>query len=392
MRRFFSIRPAFKFLLWFIGIVVVVFNLYAIISGKYFVYQVLRYTVFEGRMGPDIHQFNKDPLASIETSAPLPIPRHRLYNKKQLPEEALSLSARLGTTAFLVIKNDSILYESYGDGYTPDSLSNSFSMAKTVVGLLTGCALGEGTIKSLDDPIGRYLPWIDEHTGKKVRIRDLLTMSSGINFTESYLNPFGFAAEILYGNNLKNTIKRHHLSGSPGESFDYQSGNTQLLCYVLEAAVKKPLNLYASEKLWKPIHATKNAFWSLDHPNGDPRAFCCFNSHATDFAKLGMLMLHDGKLYGKQIIDSSYMQEAFRPAKLNGGKNANPLYGYHTWLLSFRGSKVFYARGILGQYIICMPQKNMVIVRLGHKRSSIKLGDHPVDVYTYLRAGISLTE
>ena len=392
MRRLFSMRPAYKFILWVLGIILVVFNLYAIISGKYFVYQVLRYTVFEGRMGPDINQFNKDPLAIIETAAPIDIPKHRLYNKKQLPEEVRSLSTKLGTTAFLVIKNDSILYESYDDGYAPDSLSNSFSMAKTIVGLLTGCALSDGAIKSLDDPIGIYLPWFDETAGKKVRVRDLLTMSSAINFKENYLNPFGFAAEILYGNNLKNTLKGHQLSGTPGESFDYQSGNTQLLCYLLEAAVKKPLNLYASEKLWIPIHATKNAFWSLDHPNGDPRAFCCFNSHARDFGKIGMLMLHGGKLYGKHIIDSSYMQEAVRPAKMNGGKNTNPSYGYHTWLLSFRGSKVFYARGILGQYIFCIPKKNLVIVRLGHKRSPIKLGDHPVDAYTYIRTAISLTE
>jgi CubicO group peptidase (beta-lactamase class C family) len=86
------------------------------------------------------------------------------------------------------------------------------------------------------------------------------------------------------------------------------------------------------------------------------------------------------------------MQDVVRPAKMNGGKNTNPLYGYHTWLLSFRGSKVFYARGILGQYIFCIPQKNLVIVRLGHKRSPIKLGDHPVDAYTYIRTAISLTE
>ena len=182
MRRLFSMRPAYKFILWVLGIILVVFNLYAIISGKYFVYQVLRYTVFEGRMGPDIHQFNKDPLAIIETAAPIDIPKHRLYNKKQLPEEVRSLSTKLGTTAFLVIKNDSILYESYDDGYAPDSLSNSFSMAKTIVGLLTGCALSDGAIKSLDDPIGIYLPWFDETAGKKVRVRDLLTMSSAINF------------------------------------------------------------------------------------------------------------------------------------------------------------------------------------------------------------------
>lgn len=387
-----AVANIFKYLLSSIVLLIILFNVYAIASGKTFVYQVLRYTIFKGRMGPDINQYTKDPLAMVVSTDPIEIPAHIQYNKKNPSQDFEVISRQLGTTAYVVIQNDSVLYEYYNDGYTRDSLSNSFSMAKTFVGLLVGCALKDGAIKNLEEPIGNYLPWFDKVSGKTVKIKDLLTMSSGINFTESYLNPFGFAAEILYGNQLKKTIQGYHLTGIPGGVFDYQSGNTQLLSYVLEAAVKKSLAQYASEKLWQPLHATKPAFWSLDQENGDARAFCCFNSTARDFAKIGMLMMHFGKLYDKQIIDSTYLKEAFSPAKYSSDPNKTSVYGYHTWMLRYRNHKVFYARGILGQYIFCIPDKKMVIVRLGHKRSSIKIGDHPVDAYTYLRTGLSLTE
>jgi CubicO group peptidase (beta-lactamase class C family) len=383
-----------KFLKYFsytiIGLVLAL-NLVILVSGKWYVYKVLEYTIFKFKLGPDIHEYTKDPLSIIEKGNSYTIPFHRNYNQQKLNRWFYDLKDSLGTVSYLVIKNDSLLYEEYFDGYTHDSLSNSFSMAKSIVGLLIGVAQQEGKL-NIEDYIQKYIPDFDEKNKNKVKIVDLLTMSSGINFSESYLNPFGFAAEALYGSNLKKLIYKYELKEAPGKNFSYQSGNTQLLCMILEKATGKKIAEYASEKLWKKIGAEKNAKWSLDSENGLARAFCCFNSNAADFAKLGMLMLNYGKFKNVQVVDSSYIVKSITPAKIMADGKPNDKYGYQWWICQYKNENIFYARGILGQYIICIPSKNMVVVRLGHKRSQHKINDHPIDFYKYIDAALEISE
>jgi len=341
-------------------------------------------------MGPDINEFTKDNLGVVEKGSYIPIPNSQNYNKKKPSGKFYTLSKETGTTAFVVLKNDSVLYEEYFEGIPQDSISNSFSMSKSIVGLLVGCAIKEGKIKSVDEPISNYLPDFDPESKGKITIKHLLTMSSSISFNESYINPFGFAAEALYGNNLKELIYRYKLEGEPGKNFDYQSGNTQLLCFILEKATGMNIYTYASNKIWKNIGAQKNALWCLDKKNGEARAFCCFNSNAKDFSRLGQLMLHNGNYNGIQIIDTNYVKATTKAAKIFSDNLPNNKYGYHWWLINYKGEEIFYARGILGQYIFCIPSKKIVAVRLGHKRSKEKINDHPADVYIYLEEALNL--
>jgi len=373
-----------------LGLLVLAGNIYVAATGKWFVYRVLQYTVCKGKLGPDIHEYTKDALGRIDTEQPLPTPLHALYNTKKPSKAFFALADELGTTSFLVYHHDSLLFETYFDSYTADSLSNSFSMAKTVVAMLVGCAIQDGFIGSTDDPVSKYVPWFDPASAGKLRIKHLLSMSSGIDFTENYINPAGFAAEVLYGNNLKAALLPHKVTGIPGSTFNYQSGNTQLLCFVVEAATGKPMYKYASEKLWKPLHASREAYWSLDAPGGEPRAFCCFNSNARDFARVGMLLMHHGKMFGKQVLDSAYVEQATHPVQMMDGNKPNRKYGYQLWMMEYKGKRVFYARGILGQYIICIPSDDLLVVRLGHRRSSEKTDDHPVDVFRYIDTGLAL--
>lgn len=380
-----------KYFFYSLFAIIIALNLIILISGKLYVYKVLEYTIFKFKMGPDIHEFTKDPLDVIEKGKSYTIPFHNDYNKKKLENWFYDLKDSLGTVSYVVVKNDSLLHEEYFDGYTHDSLSNSFSMAKSIVGLLVGIAITEGKIAK-NDYIQKYLPQFDAENRNKVKVEDLLTMSSGINFSESYLNPFGFAAEALYGSNLKKLIYKYKSIEEPGKNFSYQSGNTQLLCMILEKATGKRLAEYASEKLWKKIGAERNAKWSLDSENGLARAFCCFNSNAVDFAKIGMLMLNHGKWNGQQIVDSAYIAQSVVPAKIMADGKPNNKYGYQWWIANYKGENIFYARGILGQYIICIPSNQMVIVRLGHKRSKYKIDDHPVEFFKYIDAALFLNK
>jgi CubicO group peptidase (beta-lactamase class C family) len=200
------------------------------------------------------------------------------------------------TVAFLIIKNDTIQYEKYFKGYDKQSIVPSFSMAKSVTSILIGCAIDEGLIKSVDEPISNYIPELKKNGFDKVTIKHLLQMTSGIKFNESYINPFGDAASFYYGLNLRKEIKKMKLKTEPGKKFEYVSGNTQLLGLVLERSLKnKTITSYLQEKIWSPLGMEYDASWSIDRKkNGLEKTFCCLNARARDFAKIGRLYLKNG--------------------------------------------------------------------------------------------------
>ena len=96
------------------------------------------------------------------------------------------------------------MYEEYRDGWKVEKLVNVFSVTKSIIGLLTGIAFDEGVIENLDDPVSKYLPEFSE--GAKITVRNLLTMSSGLNWEESYSSPFSTTAQAYYGNNIRELI------------------------------------------------------------------------------------------------------------------------------------------------------------------------------------------
>ena len=270
-----------------------------------------------------------------------------------------------------MINNDSIVFEKYWDGYSDSSLSGSFSMAKSITSLLIGVAIKEGKIKSVQEPVGDFLPEFKEGEKAKLKIIDLLTMSSGSNWDESYINPLSVTAELYYGADAYKTATGVKIVKQPGSIHEYKSGDTQLLGLLLEKATGSSLSNYAAQKLWQPLGAAHPALWSTDHEAGNEKAYCCFNSNTRDFARIGKLMLDSGKWKGVPIIDSDYYAKSITPCGIsdNTGK-ACDYYGYQWWI-DPEHKEIFYARGILGQYIIVIPSKKIIIVRLG-KRTAIK--------------------
>lgn len=382
-----------KFFFWFIGILLLL-NIIVLATGNTHIYKGLANTYLKGRPGPSIDEYHIFPNRIVENGKPQEWPKSSSYNKKQIGGEALEKFKNYQTIAYLVIQNDSIIHEEYWDGYSDTSHTNSFSMAKSIVGVLTGIALKEGKIKSLDEPVSTYLPQFAKNPDANVTIRHLLTMSSGINFDENYVSPFAYPAKAYYGTSLADLTTGYKVTEEPGKIFRYLSGNTALLSFVLVKATGMSLSEYASEKLWKPIGASADAFWSLDHEGGVEKAYCCFNSNARDFARIGKLYLDHGNWNGTQILDSSYVAESIRPAKLldDQGK-PNEVYGYSWWVMSTAdGRHTGYARGILGQYIFVIPEKDMVVVRLGRKRDSERIGEHPKDAFVYLEAAQDLVK
>ncbi len=314
------------------------------------------------------------------------------YNKYKLTDTIHKSIEAYKTIAYLVIQNDSIKYEEYWDHYSDSSVTNAFSATKSIISLLIGIAIDEGKIKSVDQKVIDFFPEFAEGYGKDLTIKNLLTMSSGLNWDESYGSPFSKTTQAYYGNDLKKLIMSLKVVEQPGKIFDYLSGNSQLLGFILEKATGKHLSDYASEKLWQPLGAEHDAIWYLDKKDGMEKSYCCFSSNARDFARIGQMVLDSGRYNGKQIISYQYLAQALTADTFlfDNNKQAVDYYGYQWWIVDYNGMKIPFARGILGQYIFVIPQLNAVVVRLGHKRDSVYKNNMPLDVYTYLDAAMEV--
>ena len=328
----------------------------------------------------------------VSNSQGFPWQHDSMYNFQTIDPAKLTIFDTFGTTAFVVIRDKKIIHEEYWDGASDTTRSNSFSVAKSIVSLLVGCLVDEGKIKSLDQPITDFLPDFKNTNGFSLSIKDLLTMSSGIDWDEGYSSLFSPTTKAYYGSQLAEQMLDLNVAKEPGKIFEYQSCDTQLLALIIEKITGKTLSENASEKLWKPLGAEHPALWSLDRVDGIEKAYCCFNSTATDFARIGQMVLDSGQFNNQQIISKEYLKQATTPASWLKGEDGNPLnyYGYQFWMLTHKGHKVVYARGILGQYIFIIPSLNTVAVRLGTARSEKRINNLPEDIFTYLDAAFAM--
>ncbi len=375
-----------------IGLVAIIFiaELLLVFTGNLYVNKVLAMTIMVGKTGPDIDELEMFPKREIANNEPQPWKISSQFNKQKIREESLGKFAQYKTVAFLVVKNDSILHEEYWEGYNDHSLVNSFSMAKSINALLVGCALKDGLIKNLDEPVGNYLEEFKQGDKSKITIKHLLTMSSGIDFKEEYVSPLAWPAEAYYGPDVTSTVTNVKMKYEPGKIWHYKGGDAQLLGTILKKITGKNVADYAAEKLWKPIGAEDKAFWSTDE-KGMEKVSCCFYTNARDYARIAKLYLNFGSWNGHQIVDSAYVKESITAANLvdREGKQ-NDKYGYQWWLMNYKSHPIFYMRGIRGQYIFAIPDMKIIVVRLGHKRAA-KAGDElPADIFAYLDAAMEM--
>lgn len=343
---------------------------------------------------PNIDDYQIFENRTIEAGTPQSWTINANYNTYNLNKTEREMVESYRTIAFLVIQNEEIIFEEYWDNYGPSSLSNSFSAGKSIVSLLVGIALDEGYIQSLDQKVMEFIPEYNKAGNSDLSIKDVLTMSTGLNWDEAYSSPFSMTTEAYYGEDLPALIKSLDVIEKPGVNFKYLSGNTEILAMIVQAATGKTISEYASEKIWKKIGAEHDALWCLDRKDGMEKAYCCFNTNARDFARFGQLVLNNGKWDSTQIVSEEYLQAATSPAHWLKGEDGNPLsyYGYQYWIIKHNDIEIPYMRGILGQYIMPVKEKNAVIVRLGHERDHNYTNFHPNDVYKYLELGLKILD
>ena len=361
-------------------IIAIVFLLY--ITGFGYILQAGRIVYGNGHITSFIDDYRFFPTRKIEND-PQHIwhwPETEDYNEIKPTERLLQEHKDLQTVAFLIIKNDSIFSENYYEGYHKDSLSNSFSMAKSMTEALLGKAVKDGYV-SLSDKAKKYIPGLQGKYADEVTVGQIASMRSGSDWVENYYNPFYITTEAYFCDDLNQLMTEDvRIDNKPGEKFNYLSGDTQLMGMIIASATGKTLSDYMSESFWKPMGARKYALWTLDNDGKMEKAFCCINSNARDFARFGKLYEHLGNWEGKQILDTAFVQKSLTPPLPE-----TPYYGYSWWLSDYKGKKIAYMRGVLGQYVIIIPEDKLIIVRLGKSKDFFPNGKHHSnDFYVFI--------
>jgi len=322
----------------------------------------------------------------IENSQGEPWPRSSSYNTVPETDSLVKINQSLKTVAYLLIHQDSIWFESYYDGYTDSSKSNSFSMAKSIVSALLGKSIENGTVKNLQQKVKDYVPEIVGPFADSLTFEDLVAMRSGMKWEESYYNPFSITTRLYFDSNITGILPAMPIIEKPGELFKYQSGDTQLLGIALQRANQSSLSELTAKFFWKPMGAMHSALWQVDSKsNGIEKAYCCIASNAKDFARMGKLYLQNGKWGENQLLDSTYINHS-----INQKYDDSPNYGYGWWIGHYNGKKYFYMDGHLGQYVIVVPQDDLIIVRLGHTIDSLSRENHESAFYQFINQGYKM--
>jgi CubicO group peptidase (beta-lactamase class C family) len=287
------------------------------------------------------------------------------------------------TSGLLIARDETILVERYQYDRTDQQRLTSWSMAKTVTAMLVGIAVAEGRIRSIDDPASTYVPALAGREYGRTSIRHLLQMSSGVRFREQYSGSDDVTTLVLNTYMLRGpggpgavAVFNDRLVPA-GTRFSYSSAEAQVLGLVLRGATGVPPADYLESRIWQPIGAEADATWLVDNA-GQEATFCCVNAVLRDYARLGLLLAHEGNWRGRQLIPAAWVQEATtvradQPHLRPGTAHPTYGYGYQTWILPGE-RRMFMFWGVRGQRIYVDPRSKLVMVNTGAHRQSVDVG------------------
>lgn len=280
---------------------------------------------------------------------------------KPLPVPAAEIDAYIAANnvaGLIVVQGGKVRLERYARGYGRDGRWTSFSVAKSFTSTLVGAAIRDGYIRSVDEPVTKYIPDLAGSGYDGVTIAQLLTMTSGVRWNEDYTDvksdvarmfleavPAGQDPTVYYMKNLPRET-------APGSKWVYKTGETNLIGVLVQRATGKPLATYLSDKVWKPWGMESDAFWMVG-PSGHEVSGCCLSVSLRDYARMGMFALSGGK----GVVPAGWFAEATRPHADIGDPGSG--YGYQWWTYP-QGR--FGAVGIFGQVIRIDPKTRTVVV------------------------------
>jgi CubicO group peptidase (beta-lactamase class C family) len=255
----------------------------------------------------------------------------------------------------LVIRHDRLVAERYYHGSGAQRSNNVHSASKSILQALVHIAIAKGHIKSLDDPVADYLP---EYSGnaspdkKKVTIRHMLTMTSGLDWTEDSTE-----SQVEKASNWVQAILGRSLVSVPGTTYNYSTGNTHVVSAVLHKATGMSTCQFAHRYLFGPMGIT------AEHWGRDPRGIFSggYNLYLTprEMAKFGLLYLHDGRWAGQPLVPHSAVRAAQTKTTQIDDTFA---YSEGWWMHTISGRSMYFAWGHGGQFIYVIPSADIVLV------------------------------
>ena len=320
--------------------------------------------VFEGRI---VRPARKP--SSLKRTAAEPVLRYEYQGQPRTLDDYL---ARHPATGLLIAQGDTILVERYQYSRTDQHRFASWSMAKTVTAMLVGIAIAEGHIRAVDDHASVYVPALAGTEYGRTSLRHLLQMSSGVRFTEDYTTRgsdarrLGSATFGQVGPGGVDAVTPFNVRVVPsGTRSSYASVETQVLGLVLRSAIARPVADYLHEKIWEPMGAEASATWLVDR-SGHEVTYCCINAVLRDYARLGLLLAHDGNWRGRQLIPRAWIEDATRVSADQPHlrpDTAMPFFGYGYQVRIFPGERrMFVLDGYRGQRIFVDPASRLVMV------------------------------
>ncbi|HVW69915.1 MAG TPA: serine hydrolase [Steroidobacteraceae bacterium] len=314
---------------------------------------------------------NAGPLWSLPSS---PHEMSFTYVHSGQTHPAQDVLERTFTNALIIVKHGKIVTEIYRNKTNASTHFVSFSMAKSFTSTLIGLAVADGHIHSIEDPLTQYVPELKGSAYDGVTIREALMMRSGADYDERYdFDHPGLASAAFEESLVRNRVRFASFAEvltrgyPPGTRFNYSTIETAVLGWVLERATKQHIADYMAEKLWKPAGMESYGFWILDGSPGVGREFngAGFNAVARDYARFGLMMLHEGKAQARQVVPAAWVKEATAPRETQPVGPGFPLgYRYQWWTLP--GTDTFLALGLQGQYIYVDPASDTVVVKLSY--------------------------
>jgi len=366
------LRMLFKWIVRPIIGLLVVMSLGLVVTGNAYIFRGIQLTYFKGETTANIDDYKDFDNRIISTKGPIEWGKDTNFSNISLTPTLQNALDTDQTVAFAIIKDGKLLYENYWQGYSGDSHTNSFSMAKTVTTMLYLKAVEDGYISSIDDPITKLLPeYADSEYAQNCTLADLSAMTSGYDWTEDYYFPVNPTAKSYYGNDLVKHITSRPFVEQCGGQFDYSSGDTQLLGIALSRALEAhgyTISSYLEGKFWQPLGMKGDAYWSLDGSQNIEKVYCCLNASALDFAKFGQLLLNGGEWQGEQLLSKAHVDFMVTPNAAAFTEGQAQIYGHSVWT-DMDSPIPFYAMlGHLGQRVLVLPEENAIIVRLGKQK------------------------
>ncbi len=337
------------------------------ITGNDHLFRALQLTYMKGNDTANINDGQDFSTNIIEAAEAEPWPLHDNYNHRELDGELASFLESTNSAAYLVIHEGKLHTEYYFEPYFDRSKTNSFSMAKSVMTMMIGAAIDEGLINDFDDLAKIYVSEL-EGVADEVTVAQLSAMSSGVDWDEDYYSPFSPTPKLLYGYDVESYTLNRDYPIKAGTEYYYASVSTQLLGIVLDRALKRAeseetLSDFLSRHFWQPMGMNDDGTWHTD-AEGMELVYCCINTNARNFAKFGLLLSQQGRWGDEQLLQPDFVKRMIEPDLVH-------YYGHSVWTddRDEDAPQFYLMMGHLGQYVIVVPEHDLVVVRLGEFRN-----------------------